>query len=577
MSTSGTGTARANEGPRIGDDGRRLSWGVLLAFAATSAVYLLYTPHALPVLDDWMYLQLFHQARAGGIASELAFLRHLIDNTWIVQFRIFWASLLPVFVLAALADFAGWAYFLFAWTVHLFTAWLLWRIILVAFEDAEAAFAAGAIYCVFPPTNNPIFWPVSNVIYYMQSLLLLAWFYLTWKKLVLRSDCRYTWRDFALLLPVIFSGEQILPALALLLPLGLWLAGKRRLRQQYFRFCLFHWGAMVALLGVYVFAVNGMPILKGFQNRYESAHPWSLRPLAYMLFGALGLNRDFVPWPPSWWKDAAWIALIAIAAAAFFWGVWRCGRSRPDSRLGELLLWSVGGGIFTYLPLARLSTFEWRYLYVPSMFLVAAGCAIIGLFWRPLRVALNFAVLAYCLTQTYLGMRECWIPQSREARAALDAIVTARPFAPRQIVVLSGDHLVNGVAPSFITGASWAQQSMLEHYTDADHIQGARDVVINERGEIALYRRDSFRYLHRQEFSLLRVFVRDRQSNRFLPKSLIALPAPDGRYEVLPMGPAAGARIPVGPLTLDELKRLPQFNEIYFARLIHSHMKPTDL
>src|SRR5579884_4068585 len=72
---------------------------VLAALIAAGGVYFLYIPYALPVLDDWMFLQLFHQARVGGITGDLSFLRHLVDNTWIVQFRIFWASLLPVFAL----------------------------------------------------------------------------------------------------------------------------------------------------------------------------------------------------------------------------------------------------------------------------------------------------------------------------------------------------------------------------------------------------------------------------------------------------------------------------------------------
>ena len=550
---------------------------ILAAYTAISAVFLLYTPHALPVMDDWTILQIFDRARHGGFSRAILLLADLVDNQWWAQFRIFWATFVPVYLFSFAADFHGWAYFLLAWVAHLLTACLLWRVVLTVFEDSEAAFAAGAIYAVFPAATNPIFWPVSNAHYCFGSLFLLAWFYFTWKKLAKGGACRYSWKDFVLLLPVVFSSEQILPALALLLPVGLWLAGKRKMFRSYFRFCLAHWSAMVLLLGVYIFAVNRAPVLAGFQSRYQGGHRWSLRPVNYFLSGALGLNRDFLLWPARWWADPVLLGVATLAAAAFGWGLYVCGRSREDSRQGELILWSVAGSILTYLPVSRLTTFEWRYLYVPSMFLVAAGCAVVGLLWRPLRVVLSFAVLAYCLTLTYLQMKENWIPQSREAHGVLDAVVSAAPFASHQIFVFSGDHLSNGMAAGFITGASWASGSMLEHFTGADHVEGGRDIVVNEKGELALYRRDSFLYLHRQQFPLLRVFVREGPSNRFLPKSLMALPAPDGRYELVAVGPAAGASIPTASLSLDELKRLPQFGEIYFPRLIHSHMKPTDL
>jgi hypothetical protein len=554
---------------------------IALAYAAIGAVYLLYLPHALPVLDDWMYLQLFHQARAGGVLSVLTFLRRVIDNTWLVQFRIFWASLMPVFALASAADFRGWAYFLLALSAHLLTAVLLARIVSLISGDAEIGFFAGAVYAVFPAANNALFWPVSTCIYYFQSLGFLWWFYITWKKLAVSDDYRYRWRDFALLLPVAFSGEQILPALAFLLPITHLLLGKHTARPAFLRFWFTHLAVMGASIGFYALAVNGMPIWKGFQNRYHASQPWSLRPPGYFLSGALGLHHDFVPRPAGWWADFTLTSLVCLAALAFFWGLRAAQneKSARDPRLGELLLWSTAGVILTYLPLASLSTFEMRYLYVPSMFLVSAGIAAAGLAARPLRTAFVFAALLYCLAQTYLEMRQCWIPQSREARALIDALAAAAPYSPGEVFIFSGDHLLNGLAPSFITGASWAMQSMLEHATAAGHVQGARDLVVNEKGELALYRRDGFRYFHRHELNRLRVFVR-RPDNRFVAKSVLALPAPGGRFELLPLGSGAAAQLPQispHPLTSEELQRLPIFPEIYFARRITSHAKSTDL
>ncbi|MBI3697160.1 MAG: hypothetical protein HY238_20285 [Acidobacteria bacterium] len=548
---------------------------ILAVYASISAVYLLYLPHALPVLDDWMYLQLFHQARAGGIGAQLAFVHRLIDNTWLVQFRIFWASLMPVFALSYAADFAGWPYFLLAWTAHLLTAFLLARIVAALSGDPETGFAAGAVYAVFPAANNALFWSVSNCIYYLQSLCLLWWFHLTWKKLA-AGDFRYRWRNFALLLPVVFSGEQILPALALLLPVAFGLLGRRDDRPAFFRFWLSHLAAMGAVVGVYAFAINGMSILQGFRNRYEGAHGWSLRPFSHTLFGSLGLGQDFFQWPARWWTHGPLLALALLCGVSLWLAhhLWLAKGS--PARLGELLLWSVAGVILTYLPAARLSSFEARYLYVPCMFLVAAGVAMIGLLARPFRLAVVFLTVSYFLAQTYFGMVQCWIPQSKEARGILDAVAAADPFEPREVLVFSGDHLSNGVAPSFITGASWALQSMLEHYTRADHVQGARDLVINEKGEMALHRRDSFRPFHRQELDRLRAFVR-QPDNRFVPKSVLALPVAEDRFELIPLRSNAGRALPSGTLSREELKLLPLYPDIYFARRIHSHARPQDI
>ncbi len=158
----------------------------------------------------------------------------------------------------------------------------------------------------------------------------------------------------------------------------------------------------------------------------------------------------------------------------------------------------------------------------------------------------------------------------------MDAVASSKPFGQHDVLIFSGDHIANGLAPSFITGASWSMQSMLEHATGLDHIQGARDLVINESGELALHRRDSFRWFHRAEIGRLRVFVRNR-GNRFVAKSILALPASGGRFQLFALRPLADRSLPAEALTMDELKRQPWFEEIYFARRIHNHARPTDL
>lgn len=552
----------------------RRDLAVLAALAASSAVYLLYLPHALPVLDDWMWLEALHKARTGGFAVEIAFFQHIIDNTWLGQFRIFWTGLLPYFVFALAAGFSGWPYFLLAWAAHLLTGLLLFRIVSLLSGDGEIAFTAAAVYVVFPAANGALFWPLT--VYYLETLAFAAWFYYTWSKLAVRGDYRYRFTDFALLLAAVFSGEQILPALLLLLPLTFWLAGERRQRRPFARFWLIHAGAMAVLLASYTLAINRESILQSFGKRYETVHPWSLRGPSYMLFSSLGLNQDFARRLPGWWRDPALLALAALAALAFFGTLRRRPASRSGARFPELLLWSIAGVILTYLPTARLNTFEWRYFYALSFFLVPAGVAVLAALPRPARLFASFVTLAWCLTQTYFALTQCWIPQSREARAILDAVAAAGPFQSHEAFVFSGDHLVNGFAPSFINGSSWSMQAALERATGADHVRGARDLVINEHGELALHCRDEFLWFHRQDLARLRVFVR-RPDNRFVAKSILALPAPDGRFEVVPLRSYSGLPLPSSPLTLDELKRLAQFPDVYFARRISSHYKPTDL
>ena len=77
---------------------------ILAAYTAISAVFLLYTPHALPVMDDWTILQIFDRARHSGFSRATLLLSDLIDNRWWAQFRIFCgleALSLPMLVVGA--------------------------------------------------------------------------------------------------------------------------------------------------------------------------------------------------------------------------------------------------------------------------------------------------------------------------------------------------------------------------------------------------------------------------------------------------------------------------------------------
>jgi len=549
-------------------------------YGCLSAVYLLYLPHALPVLDDWTCLSQFGKARAGGFSGSIAFLRQLMDNTWMPQFRIVWGSFVPTFVFSFSAGFTPWPYFVAAWAAHLLTAVLLAGTLALLFADTEAGFLAGAIYAVFPACNHALFWPISTCFYHVQALALMVWFFYTWRKTGVRHEFTYSFGDLGLLVAVVFTGEQILPALLLLLPITYALFAENVSWRPFLRFWLIHAAAICLLLTLYALSANRMPILQGMQNRYNAGGSFSLRPFDLFLFGALGLNSEISQWTAVWrphWSLAL-LALTSLTAMLAGLGFFASTRPRVGARrAGAVMVWAIAGVLLTVVSVARLNTFEWRYLYVPSLFIVAAGTALLAAVHRPLRRAAACLAVVYCLCQTYFEMQQCWIPQSVEARAALDAVTAARPFATREIVVLSNDHLSQGVAPSFITGASWAQQSMLENYTGADHIWGGRDVVVNEKGELAIYRRDSFQYLHRQEIPLLRVFVRDQHSGRFVPKSLMAIPARDNRYELVPLRGSGADSLPPEHLTMEELKRLPEFEQIYFVRRIHSHMKPTDL
>jgi hypothetical protein len=547
---------------------------ILLAYAAISAVYLLYLPHALPVLDDWMYLQRFEQARAGGLDHQFTFLRSLLDNSWLAQFRIFWASQLPVFALSLVAGFTAWPYFLLAWTAHLLSAVLLRRLVLLLAGDDWIAFAAGAVYAVFPPANNALFWSVSNCIYYIQTLCLLWWLCLTWKKL---GDCDflYHWRDLALLLPVAFSGEQILPALVLLPPLAWVLFGERELRGQFLRFWLAHAAVLTTLLGLYSVFINRMPIARGFENRYVAGGSWTLRPAALHLLGSLGWKPDFAGWRAEWRPEWPLPALLALGLAAFWWGS-RRSAAPPAPAAARLLLWSLAGLVLSYLPVATLTSFEWRYLYVSAPFLALAAAAACGAIPHRARTAVAALAVVYGLSQSYFEMRQCWIPQSRVARGIIEAVTHAPAVEAHEVIIVSGAPIVRGVAADFITGASWSMQSMLEHYTRAEHVQGARDLVINERGELALHRRDSLRPFHRQDLGRLRVFARDA-SDRFRPKSLLALPVAGHRFELLPLRGASTPALPARAFTLEELKALPAFDDIYFPRHISSTMHSSDI
>ena len=153
----------------------------------------------------------------------------------------------------------------------------------------------------------------------------------------------------------------------------------------------------------------------------------------------------------------------------------------------------------------------------------------------------------------------------------LEAVASAQPFDPRAVVVFSGDPIVKGLAPSFINGSSWSLVSMLQHSTRAEHIQGGRGLVVYDRGELGLYRSDSLLWLHREDVPRLRIFVWE-SSGRFVPKTLLALPVPGERFELISL---RSPGLPAQTLTLSEIKSLPDSGNVYFARRASSHIDPS--
>jgi hypothetical protein len=459
------------------------------AYAAVSSVYLWFLPHALPMLDDWAYLRLWDQARGGGVHGIFTYLARLIDNTYNGNLRINWLSYLPAFGLSFLAGSAGWAYFLLGWTAHWLSAVLLCRLTEQVFEAPEVGFLAGAVYSVLPSSNYVLFGPLSASFYFFQVLLFLWWF---------PGPLRP-----ARLLPLAYAGEQILPAVVAL-PL------LRPLRPRW-RLWLIHLAVLAALLAVYVLLVNRVPVLPSFARRYDTSAPFSLRPLNFFLVGSVGLAPEFARWRPLWRPEPLLLVSLILAAAALFL-VLRTIRP-ADPRLGELMLWSMAGAILTCLPVARLASFEWRYLYVPVVFLVALGAAMLGLLPRPARLALGSLAVLYFTSYTYFEMRLCWIPQSRVARAALDALRGYGPFRPGEVVILSGGPAWLGPAPAFLTGATWSLRSVLP-----EGVIGARDLVANEHGDLFLFHGDAYTPFHRDNLSRVRAFSLD-SSGRYAPVS----------------------------------------------------------
>ncbi|HYL95471.1 MAG TPA: hypothetical protein VET69_06670, partial [Terriglobales bacterium] len=450
----------------------------------------------MPVLDDWTYLEAIHKARQGGIVAWLYFLLQSVRNSWAGFFRMQWASFIPPFALSLFASFRGWPYFLLDWAVHIFAALLICRVVALLTADLETGFMAGAIYVVFPASNNVLFWSFTNCFYYFQTLALAGWFYYTWSKLAARGDFRYRFRDFALLIPVLFSGEQIFPALLVLLPLTHLLFDRREHRRRFLKFWLLHVAAVLVLFGFYALLVNQAPIRGGLSVRYDPRQSSQLRQICLGLWGALGFFPASVGWRVAWRPHLSLLLLLPLAGVAFFWGVGRCSSPEPQPllcnrarRAALLLLWSAAGVLLTCLPVLNLRSFEFRYLYVPSMFLAPALAALVDLsLLRPVRTALAFAIVAYCLSVDYSEMHQCWIPQSRTAHAMVEALQAAGPIGPRAIVVFSGDPFNVGPARSFLNSASWAMNSALEHYTGRRGIEGGRDLVVNEQGDLALHR-----------------------------------------------------------------------------------------
>jgi hypothetical protein len=496
----------------------RRSLEVSLAYACISGVYLLYLLHALPVLDDWVYLQLFQKAAAGGIGGVSSFLRSLVENQYTGHFRMNWAGYLPAFLLYFAAGLSPWAYALLAWLAHLATGVLLYRLVFALTGREEAGFLSGATYVVFPACNNILFLFLSSSYYYFQSLALVWWL---WR--MQGRDYGFRFADLPLLALVVYSGEQIQPAL-LLLPL---LTGFLFRGRPNWRGWLLHAAAISALAGFYYFGVNRYAITRGLEGQPGGR----LQPVNFFLFGSLGLDPAFAEWRPAWALHGTLAVAAALGLGGCLWGRRRCTASAgARDRTGELLLWSVAGVILTYLPVARLSSFEWRYLYVPSLFLVPAGIAVLTLLPRVVRGPLAAVVVLYSISYTWFEMRQCWIPQSRLAHAQMDAVAAHRPYRAEDIVILSGSPLRNGTAPDFITGASWSMRAVLALYGGTEGVLAGRELVAGDRGELAVFQGDAYVLLRSEDLRRVRYFALDSQG-RFVPQATPP-PRPASSHEI---------------------------------------------
>jgi hypothetical protein len=532
---------------------------VALLYAGIAAVYLLYLPHALPVLDDWTGLELFRQAREGGLGELGKYLRQQIDNTYHFQFRMNWAGILPAFGLSYLAGSTGWPYNLFAWISHLVTALLLYRTVDLLTGDREAGFLAGAVYTVLPPANHIQFWSMSTSFYHLQALGLAWWFYVTWKRCAHETDYGYRWSDLARLGAVLYLGEQIFPALLVLLPATQCLFGRREHHRRFWRFWALHVGAVALLFGVFAFFINRMPLLASFRGRAGGV-PWSLWPILPRMLAAAGLP-GFAEWHPQWRLDSALAGVTLLAMVCLVAGLRAAaGPAGPRSRNLRLLVWALAGCFLTYLPVTFLAL-EWRYLYVPSYFVAAGGVAVLSLLGRRTRAVLALLAVAYSVAMAYLEMQQCWVPQSRIARAALEAAATVGPVEAGSAVILSGGPGMIGPAPAFVTGASWALRSVLARSTGIADLEGGRELLVNHSGQFALFRHDSRLPVRAEDLPRLRVFVLD-SGGRYQPKSWLAVPAPEGRFRLVGLG---GRQASGDTFSREQLRARPDFAEIYFA------------
>ncbi len=453
---------------------------LVVVYATLSAVYLLYLPHAMPIMDDWTLLEFFATAKAGGLHGIAGFLQGLIQNHHPHHFRLNWAGYFPAFVLYFAAGLTPWPYALLAWAAHLGAAYFLSRLVASLISREGAGLLAGAFYAVLPSCNNILFLFVSSSYYYFQTLALVWWLH----RLASRERDP-GWRDLALLPLVVFTGEQIQAALLLLPLLMQPLFGRGPSPRGWLRHTL----VIGLLIGVYYFAINCYPVTRGLDRQT----PWSLRPVSFHLFGSLGLEPAFAQWRPAWQPGAAVLGVAALAAAAFLLAWPRAVRADSGpNRSGELLVFSVAGVILAYLPAAWLATFEWRYLYVPSLFLAAGGAAVLNLLPRRVAAALAGLAIVYSSVYTYYEMHQCWIPQSRAARAQLAAVAANRPYRPGEIVVLAGSHLRRGTAPDFIAGTSWSLRSVLALAGGAQQVQAGREIVAGDHGELFLFQGDAY-------------------------------------------------------------------------------------
>ena len=513
-----------------------------LIYLLLSAVYLLYWPHVEYFVDDWILLQ------AGDLAGAANFAVQAVQNHIYEVFRMQWLSILWGLLVTRLGGHSARFNFAAVLLLHATNAWLLCQALWRFGVERRFAFLAGVLFLLGPTVHFVLFSYLTNPFFVFSTfwVLLLLW-------LASGPRPRPVWLT-ACAVAGLFSGEQTVLLLWLMLPLAVW-SRRREIAAV--------WAALAIALGSYLLWVNRLPVgQRGIEERYEWTgltfrNNVSLLGEEFWRLSGLPSNGFYRLAPMVIDLVLAGAAAVIVAGAA---GRWR-ESTPPRGANFRLGWWALACAALAYAPTLFIAGgYPFRYHYVAAPF-VAAG--VVAVCRRGLLPAVAGVLAAFGVLNAAAEIRQCWIPQSDQLRSLRAELQSLPDVVPGDILVVSGMRYEIGTAPHFALHSPAAANPFAERVLGVRPLRVSIE-VLNEGGSLSLYEKwERRRPVTPAELSRAHLLIYAGEG-KFQLAPWLAREFSPGRFQLLPLAGTAAPANSEAVYTREQLALAPEV--VYFPK-----------